>query len=104
MKFSALGYNVAIVTRDAVSVHREFARRHKIAFTLLADEKVEIIEAYDMANPQYEKGSAWYGIAQHAIFVIDPKGTLTHRFTTDDYRDRPSPEAVLAVLQKAAGS
>ncbi len=91
------------MTNDAVSVHSDFANSENIAFTLLADEKVEIIEAFGMTNPRYPKGSSWYGIAVPAIFVIDPKGVISHRFTTTNYRDRPSPEAVLSVLQKSAG-
>ena len=84
-------------------VHRNFARRENIAFTLLADKDVKIIEAFGMANPRFPKGTNWYGIAVPAIFVIDRKGRVTHRFATRDYRDRPSPEAVLSVLRRSAG-
>jgi len=91
------------VTIDSVDVHARFARAHNIAFTLLSDSKVEIIEAFGMANPQFAKGSRWYGIAVPGIFAIDPAGIITHRFTTTDYTDRPSPDAVLAVLRKSAG-
>ena len=91
------------MTNDAVSVHSDFAKRENIAFTLLADEKVEIIEAFGMTNPRYPKGSNWYGIAVPAIFVIDAKGIITHRFTTTNFRDRPSPEAVLDALRKSVG-
>jgi peroxiredoxin len=94
---------VAIVTNDAVSIHRGFAKSKNIAFTLLADKKVKIIEAFGMTDPKYPKGTNWYGIALPAIFVIDPKGIVTHRFTSTNYRDRPSPEAVLSVLRKSAG-
>jgi hypothetical protein len=34
--------------------------------------------------------------------VIDSRGVITHRFANTNYRDRPSPEAVLSVLQKGA--
>jgi peroxiredoxin len=95
---------VAIVTNDSVDVHRRFARSKKIAFTLLADKKVEIIEAFGMTNPKYPKGTSWYGIAVPGIFVIDPKGMITHRFTSSNYTDRPPPEAVLSVLRKSAGN
>jgi len=91
------------VTNDGVDVHARFARARNIAYSLLADKKAEIIEAFGLANPQYPKGSSWYGIAVPAIFAIDPKGVITHRFTSTDYTDRPSPEAVLSVLRKDAG-
>ena len=91
------------MTNDGADVHERFAQAENIAFTLLADKKVEIIEAFSMTNPRYPKGSSWYGIAVPAVFVIDPKGIITHRFTTTNYRDRPSPEAVLDALRKSAG-
>jgi len=85
-----------------VSVHSNFAARRNIGFTLLADKKAQIIEALGMTNPQFPKGSRWYGVALPGILTIDPKGKVTHRFISKDYRDRPSPEAVLAVLRKGA--
>jgi len=91
------------VTNDSVEVHARFAKARNIAFTLLSDDKAEIIEAFGMANPQYPRGSRWYGIALPGIFAIDPGGIITHRFTTTDYTDRPSPDAVLSVLRKSAG-
>ena len=97
-----LGYNVAIVTNDDVSVHASFASRQNIAFTLLADEKAEIIEALGMTKPQFRKGIKWYGVVLTGILTIDPKGVVTHRFITRYYRDRSSPEAVLTVLRKGA--
>ena len=90
------------MTNDDVSVHSDFAKSENIAFTLLADSKVQIIEAFGMTNPRYPKGTSWYGIAVPAIFVIDSRGVITHRFANTNYRDRPSPEAVLSVLQKGA--
>ena len=90
------------MTNDDVSVHSDFAKSKNIAFTLLADSNVQIIDAFGMTNPKYPKGTPWYGIAVPAIFVIDPKGVITHRFTSTNYRDRPSPEAVLSVLRKGA--
>jgi peroxiredoxin len=90
------------VSHDTVAVHAAFAKRHHIAFTLLADEQVRIIEAFGLANPQYPKGSRWYGVALPAIFVISPDGVVTHRFSTTDYTDRPSAGSVLGVLQKDA--
>lgn len=83
-------------------MHAGFASRRNIAFTLLADKKADIIKALGMTNPQFPKGTRWYGVALPGIFVVDPKGKVTHRFMTQDYRDRPSPEAVLSVLSKGA--
>jgi len=98
----ALGCNVAIVTNDDVSVHASFTSRQSIAFTLLADAMAEITEVLRITNPQFRKENKCYGVALPGILAIDPKGAVTHRFITRDYRDRPSPEAVLTVLRKGA--
>ena len=86
-----------------MGVHRGFARSENIKFTLLSDKKVQIIEAFDLANPRFAKGSSWYGVALPAIFAVNAKGVITHRFSTRDYQDRPSPQDVLNVLRRAGG-
>ena len=95
---------MALITNDDVSVHEDFAARENIAFTLLADKKADIIGAFGLLNPNYAKGTPWHGIALPAIFAIDPKGVVTHRFTTTNYRDRPEPQAVLKILGRKSGS
>ena len=84
-----------------MSTHANFTTSRNIKFPLLADSKAKIIEAYGMTNPRFPKGTSWYGVAMHGILVMDAKGVVTHRFMTQDYRDRPSPDAVLSVLRKA---
>jgi peroxiredoxin len=91
------------VTRDTVDVLDDYAARETIGYTLLSDTKSEIIGAFGLINEQMPRGSAWYGIARPAIFAIDPKGVISHRFTTRDYRDRPDPALVLEELRKGAG-
>jgi len=98
----AFGWNAAIVTNGDVSVHASFTSKQSIAFTLLADAMVEITEVLGITNPQFRKETKCYGVALPGILAIDPKGVITHRFITCNYRDRPSPEAVLTVLRKGA--
>ncbi len=90
------------MTNDPVRVHARFAAAENIAFTLLADEKAEIIAAFDLINERFPPDSLWHGIAHPAIFVIDPKGIITHRFTSASYRDRVDVETVLRELRKRA--
>ena len=85
-----------------MSVHASFAARENIAFTLLADKDIKIIKAFGMANPQYPEGSSWHGVALPGIFVIGPDDVVAHRYMTEDYQDRPSVDAVYAILRKSA--
>ena len=90
------------MTNDPVRVHARFAAAENIAFTLLADQKAEIIGAFGLINERFAPSSKWYGIAHPAIFVIDPKGIVTHRFTSVGYRDRVGVDVVLRELRRRA--
>ncbi len=87
------------MTNDPVAVLARFAAGRDIAFTLLADEKSAIIEAFGMIDERYPPGSPWHGLARPITFVIDANGVITHRFSSRDYRDRPSVESVLKALR-----
>ena len=89
------------MTNDAVPVLAQFAERERIAFTLLSDRKAEIIGAFGLINQQF-RGTAWYGVALPATFVINASGTVTHRFSERDYRIRPDIDAILDILKKEA--
>ena len=88
---------------DPVPVHADFAAREKIAYTLLSDQGSAIIRAFGLLNERFAPSSRLYGIAHPAIFVIDPKGVITHRFSTREYQVRPEIDAVLTELRKKAG-
>jgi peroxiredoxin len=90
------------VTRDKVATLARFGADQSVALTLLADEKAEIIGAFGLINERFPRRSPWYGIAHPAIFVIDPKGVVTHRFTSTSYRDRIDVDTVLRILRSRA--
>lgn len=86
-----------MISNDDVGDIAQFAKRRRIGFTLLADSFSEIIEAFDVLN----NDSSWHsGIAHPIIFVTDPKGVITHRFSGFDYTSRPDVGDVLAALKK----
>ncbi len=90
------------MTNDPVSVHAQFSTDRGIGYTLLADRKAEIIGAFGLINERFPRASRWYGIALPMMFVIDPKGVITHRFSSTNYRTRPDPDKVLRTLRKHA--
>jgi peroxiredoxin len=53
-----------------------------------------------LIKPGVPKSSAWYGIALPAIFVVNADGKISHRFSTENYRERPDVERVLTTLGK----
>ncbi len=90
------------MTRDKVATLARFGADRNIAFPLLADEKAEIIGAFGLIDERFPRRSPWYGIAHPAIFVIDPKGVVTRRFTSTNYRDRVDVDTVLRMLRSRA--
>lgn len=66
---------------------------------MLSDAKAEIIPAFGIANPQFKKSSSWYGIALPIIFVVDKDGVIRHRFSTQNYRNRPEADVILDILK-----
>ena len=100
----ALGYEVAAVTYDRVSVLERFAGRAGIGFPLLADKGSKIIRAFDLLDPVPPRSSPWHGIAKPMIVVIDAGGAVRQRFSTQGYRDRPEAGAVLEAIRGRAGS
>ena len=95
--FTDLGYNVAMISSDDVGSLAHFAKRRKVAFTLLSDSNTEIIEAFDVLN---DESTFHSGIAHPTIFVTDAKGVITHRFSEFDYSSRPDVSDVLEAFKK----
>ena len=90
------------MTHDKPGALKGFADARNIGYTLLSDAKAEIIPAFGIANPQFAKGSSWYGVALPIIFVVDKSGTIRHRFSLRSYRDRPEVDVILDTLKKDA--
>jgi peroxiredoxin len=96
----ALGYGLAAVTNDPIPALRRFADDEHISFTLLSDAKSKIIGAFDLLDPQYPPSSRWHGLALPMIVVVDGAGVVQRHFSSRDYRNRPSVDAVLKQLRK----
>ncbi len=94
---------MALVSYDPVAVQARFSAANKIAYSLLSDEGSRIIRAFGLINQRFAPSSSWYGLAHPMIFAIDPRGVITHRFSSVDYRNRPDVATVLRELKKAAG-
>ena len=86
-----------MISSDDVGSLAHFAKRRKVAFTLLSDSNTEIIEAFDVLN---DESTFHSGIAHPIIFVTDAKGVITHRFSEFDYSSRPDVSDVLEAFKK----
>ena len=76
-----------------------FARARGIGYTLLSDAGSALIKGFDVIDRSVPESASWSGLARPAIYVIDPKGRITHRFADADYTVRPAPQDVLDALR-----
>lgn len=74
-ELQARGYYVIGVSADDVKSHSRFARKYKIPFPLLADEKKEIIRAYDVWGKKVFLGIPYMGIVR-TTFIIGETGII----------------------------
>jgi peroxiredoxin len=85
------------VTRDSVERLAGFAARRKIGFTLISDEKSEVITAFGVRDDRYGTTGMYSAIARPTIFIVSADGIVRHRIDVD--HDVPPPiDDVLALL------
>lgn len=78
------------VSADDVASHKAFAEKFSLPFSLLADPKKAIIQAYGVAMPVV-------GMAKRVTFVIDRAGIIRKVLTSIDTRNHD--DQVLEVLK-----
>lgn len=100
-EFSKLGFNVATMTYDPVSILTEFALDHDVDFPMLSDApNYEHVKAMGILNAQYGVDERAYGIPYPGIFILNASGVIQAKFAEEDYRVRPD---FSLVMEAAAG-
>lgn len=69
------------VSTDSVASHRKFADKHKLPFTLLADEHKEVVKQYGVWGKKKFMGREYMG-TKRMSFLIDPKGKIAKIYET----------------------
>ena len=90
VKAQVLGISV-----DTPFALKAFANEQKFQFPLLSDFNKDVIQAYDVFNPDM---IGLKGIAKRAIFVIGRDGTVKYREVLDDARNEPNYEQLNGAL------
>lgn len=62
--FEKLDLKVIGISSDSVESHKKFAKKHNLPFTLLADEKKEVIKKYGVLKKKFMFGRTFLGIAR----------------------------------------
>ncbi|MBA4406698.1 thioredoxin-dependent thiol peroxidase [bacterium] len=74
MKAEVLGVSI-----DSVSSHKKFADKYDLLFTLLSDEKREVVEKYGVWKEKSMYGKKYMGI-ERTTFIIDEDGKIQYIF------------------------
>ena len=96
------GYALAGLSYDEPELLADFATEQDVSYALLSDTESRFIDAVGLRDPQYPEGHMAYGVPRASVLVIAPDGTLKAKFVSEDYRQRPSNEQVLELVDSAA--
>jgi len=77
-------------SREAV---RRYVEETGLPFDILIDERRDVLRAYGV---WHRIGLDAWNIARPAVFLVDTDGRITYSFVSDNQRERPSQEAILA--------
>jgi peroxiredoxin Q/BCP len=78
-KFGKLKAEIIGISTDSVASHKKFADKYKLPFNLLADEKKEIVEKYNVWKEKNMYGKKYMGI-ERTTFIIDAEGKINKIF------------------------
>lgn len=70
-----LGFEIIGVSQDAVEKHKKFETKYQLPFRLIADEKHEVINAYDVWGKKQFMGKIYDGLVR-TTFIINEKGII----------------------------
>ena len=89
---------MAAISVDAPEESRRLCQKLGLTYTILSDEKAEVIRRYDLLH----RGGGPKGtdIARPAEFLLDPSGTVRWVNLTDSAAVRARPEQVLKVFDE----
>ena len=94
------GYGLIGISYDQPGVQADFITQRGLKYTLLSDPKSEIIDRYNLRDPQYKQGSRAYGVPRPIIFVLDRNGIIKAKLYEETYVKRPPVSLVVETLDK----
>jgi peroxiredoxin len=97
------GYRVAGLSYDSPETLQAFTAKRHLTYTLLSDPKSEVIDRYNLRDPQYPPGSRAYGVPRPIIFVLDPQAMIKAKLYEESFKNRPPVTAVISKLDELGG-
>jgi len=97
------GYRVAGLSYDNPEILQATTDKRRLTYTLLSDPKSEIIDRYNLRDPQYPPGNRAYGVPRPIIFVLDSQGVIKAKFFEESFKYRPRITTVISKLDELGG-
>ena len=88
-QFQEKGAIVLGVSKDSVASHKKFQEKYGLPFTLLSDEDLKVIQAYDVWKEKNNYGKKYMGIVR-STYLIDEEGTIIRAFGNVKAADNPA--------------
>lgn len=95
-RFESQGLQLAAISYDSPAILKDFADRHKIEFSLLADPHSEVIRSFNVLNAE-AKGMT-KGMAYPGFFYIDSSGVVREKYFEAKYTNRFTGNTVIEKL------
>jgi peroxiredoxin len=97
------GYHVVGLSYDSPEILQAFTLKRHLTYTLLSDPKSEVIDRYNLRDPQYPPGSRAYGVPRPIIFILDPQAMIKAKLYEESFKNRPPVTAVISKLDELGG-
>ena len=97
------GYRVAGLSYDNPEILQATTDKRRLTYTLLSDPKSEIIDRYNLRDPQYPPGNRAYGVPRPIIFVLDSQGVIKAKLFEESFKYRPRITTVISKLDELGG-
>ncbi len=95
------GYQVLGVSTDNVKSHKKFEKKFNLPFPLIADEKREIVDKYQLWGEKNFMGRSYMG-TNRTTFLIDEKGKIKRIIEKPDTKNQT--EQVLLAWEENANT
>jgi peroxiredoxin Q/BCP len=90
------GFDVIGISPDSEKSHKKFKTKFKLPFTLIADEKHEILKLYNVWGEKQMFGNHYMGVLR-TTFVIDENGIILKIFSRP--KNKAHAAEILAALK-----
>ena len=87
-QFREKGAVVLGVSKDSVASHKKFEEKYGLPFTILSDEGLEAIKAYDVWQEKNMYGKKTMGVVR-TTYLIDENGVIVRAFSRVKAEENP---------------